>query len=226
MNTTELLWEGRSAARRGPKPALSLTQIAATGVAIADAVGLEAVSMQRIADELEFTKMSLYRYVASKSELVSVMIELAVGEPPDLAKVRGGWRCHVETWAKHLTASWQDHPWLPYATIGERTMGPREIDWVECALRPLTETRLTDAEQLDAVFLLFGHLRNTQSTATAGTQPWTDPARIALVQDHAERFPALASVVTRRLRRPADSGRAFGLARVLDGIETLHDSRS
>lgn len=226
MSTTDLLWEGRSHAKRGPKPALSIEQIASAGVAIADDEGLDAVSMQRVADELDFTKMSLYRYVASKAELVSVMIEFAVGEPPDLSNVRGGWRRRVETWATHLSATWQSHPWLPYATIGDRAMGPREVDWVECALLPLTETRLHHAEQLDTVLLLFGHLRNTQSTRPAGTQPWTDPTQVALLQKHADRFPSLATVVTARLKRPADNGRAFGLTRLLDGIEALHQSRA
>lgn len=227
MNTTALLWDGsRPARRRGPKPAMSIGQIVAVAVAVADSEGLDAVSMQRVAGELDVTKMSLYRYVASKAELVALMIELAVGTPPDLARTRGGWRRRLEAWAGHLTETWQEHPWLPYATIGERTMGPREVDWVECALRPLTETRLTPAEQLDAVFLLFGHLRNTQSTMHSGTQPWTDPSRIALVQEHAERFPALAAVLTRGVERPADNGRAFGIARILDGIEALHDARA
>jgi AcrR family transcriptional regulator len=43
--------------------------------------------MQRVAGTLEVTKMALYRYVSSKAELVAVMTEVAVGQPP--AATRG-----------------------------------------------------------------------------------------------------------------------------------------
>ncbi|UNO41949.1 TetR/AcrR family transcriptional regulator C-terminal domain-containing protein [Streptomyces sp. MST-110588] len=82
--SVELLWGGRERPSRGPKPALSLDRITRTAIAIADLGGLAAVSMQRVAGELEFTKMSLYRYVPGKSELVALMIDTAMGEPPNL----------------------------------------------------------------------------------------------------------------------------------------------
>src|SRR3954462_8643105 len=59
--TVELLWGLRERPTRGPKPALSIERIADAAVAVADAEGLAAVSMQRVASELDFTKMSLYR---------------------------------------------------------------------------------------------------------------------------------------------------------------------
>src|SRR6266540_3558611 len=78
----ELLWGLRTPPSRGPKPAIE----------IADADGVAAVSMQRVASRLGFTKMALYRYVADKAELLAIMIETAAGEPPDLGSIPGGWR--------------------------------------------------------------------------------------------------------------------------------------
>jgi AcrR family transcriptional regulator len=97
-----LLWGGRPAPTRGPKRSLSVEQLA--DVAVADTEGIDAVSMQRVAEDLGVTKMSLYRYVAAKSELVAVMIEPAVGDPPNLSRVRGVWgvpeiRPRLVTWA-------------------------------------------------------------------------------------------------------------------------------
>ena len=220
--TAALLWEGRVAARRGPKPAMTLEQIAEAGVAIADEQGLDAVSMQAVADSLGFTKMSLYRYVAGKDELLAVMVEHAAGDPPALP-ARAGWRKQLGVWADALIESWLLHPWLPWATVGDRDMGPREVAWVECALRPLTRTRLTTSEQLDAVFLLFGHLRNTQSLTSAGTQPWHEPGVMAMLERHQDRYPALLGASAAKLSR--DNGRAFGLACILDGIEAQHQGR-
>src|ERR1700712_5698711 len=89
--TAEFLWQERSKPTRGPKPALTLDQIADAAVAIADAEGLDAVSMQRVAADLGYTKMSLYRYLPGKAELVAAMVERALGGPPSIA-VDGEWR--------------------------------------------------------------------------------------------------------------------------------------
>ena len=101
--TVELLWGMRAASTRGPKATLNVEKIAAAAVAVADTDGIDAVSMQRVAEDLSFTKMSLYRHVAGKADLVAVMIEHAVGTPPDLHRVKGGWRPRLETrWPEAL----------------------------------------------------------------------------------------------------------------------------
>jgi AcrR family transcriptional regulator len=236
---TQLLWVGRQAPGRGPKRALDLAQIAGAALRIADAEGLAAVSMQRVAHELDFTKMALYRYVTGKAELTALMIEAAVGDPPDLGAVPGGWRPRITEFAERLAATWHRHPWLPWATLGDRVMGPREVGWIERAVEALDGAPLDGAEKMDAVFVICGHIRNTQSTATAGTQPWSvdehlEPALRRLVPDYADRYPALAAAVTGggdigeagEVGDVGDNGRAFGLACILDGLAALIDTRS
>ena len=69
----DLLWGRRERGKRGPRAGLSADAIVAAAIRIADAEGLEAVSMARVANELGFTTMSLYRHVASKDELLQLM---------------------------------------------------------------------------------------------------------------------------------------------------------
>lgn len=221
VGTVELLWGRRKASTRGPKPTLTIEGIAGIAVGIADADGIEAVSMQRVAAELDFTKMSLYRYVSGKAELIAAMIDLAVGEPPDLSRFRG-WRSGLERWAKLLWETWELHPWLPQVTVGDRVMGPNEVGWIEAAVGVLDGTGLSPAERMDTVVLLCGLIRNTQSSATTGTQPWSaDTAsgvRIRrLLDENREQFPALNSVASAKPSK--DAGRSFGLRVVLDGLE-------
>lgn len=228
--SVELLWGRRDRPARGPRPALSLETIAQAAMDIADAEGLAAISMQRVAGDLGFTKMSLYRYVASKSELIAVMIDRAVGDPPDLSTIPGGWRPRLEEFVRLLTQVWEDHPWLPWATMGDRVMGPREVGWIESALSALSDTNLTGGERLDAVYLLFGHIRNTQSMSTAGTQPWGADKQLKvgiadLIRDHADTFPALTEAIEATADAAHDNGRAFGLALILDGLATLIAAR-
>lgn len=219
----ELLWEGRKPAQRGPRPALSIDRIAETGVQIADAEGISAVAMHRVADELGFTKMALYRYVAGKDELIATMIERAVGTPPELGDV-SGWRAKAEVFVEQLSAAWHDHPWLPWITRGDRVMGPNEIGWIESALSIFDGTSLSPQARMDGVFTIFGIIRNTQSSSTAGTQPWTTNGEVGttiadLLQQHSDRFPVLSELAASGAAASDDLGRRFGLQLILDGLE-------
>ncbi len=241
FGTLELLWGLREPPSRGPKRALSVRQIAEIGIEIADAEGLGAISMQRIASELNYTKMSLYRYVRSKGELLAAMTEVAIDDPPALESLGTGWRPRMDEWARLIRATWIRHPWLPHVsewqsrpgavrpTSGERAMGPNEVGWVELGLRALEGTGLVPAERLDAVFLVSAHLRATMAMTAYGVLPWT----IGLAQDEVlerlrtERgasYPALTELAASD-PSPDHSAFEFGLARILDGLELLINSR-
>lgn len=216
---TELLWGLRKPRTRGPKPAFEVAEIAGAAVQIADAEGLEAVSMQRVAAEFGLTKMALYRYVNGKAELVAIMVEAAVGAPPDLSALTG-WRAKLEEYARQLAAAWRRHPWLPSVTVGDRVMGPRETQWPETALSALADTPLTERERLDAVMLVSHHIRATHAVATPGTQTWTAGAAAPIMRDllllHADRFPLLA---TTQATPSAATTQEFGLHAILDGLD-------
>jgi AcrR family transcriptional regulator len=213
--------------KKKPRVALTLAGIAKTAIGIADTDGIESVSMQRVAADLGFTKMSLYRHVQGKDELLSIMIDLAVADPPDLSGVPGGWRPRLEAFVGQLAGVWRQHPWIPVVTVGSRVMGPREAGWVESAVAALAGTGLTGDERLAAVFLLFGHVRNTQSMATAGTQPWSGDGELAgQIRGHAELFPELNQALNGPAPVLADNARKFGLDRILDGLAVLIAERS
>lgn len=221
----ELLWGLREPASRGPKPTFTTGDVARAAVKVADGDGISAVSMQRVASELGYTKMSLYRYVTGKAELVAVMIEEAVGPPPDLTTVDGGWRRRAETWARLMWETWDSHPWIPAATTGPRPIGPRETGWSEAALQAFAGTSLRGADRMNAVVLLSGHVRNTHSPGAAGSQPWDamhrlNPALAPLIRARASQFPGIIAATSDPGPDPEDP-RRFGLARILDGLELL-----
>ena len=224
----DLLWRPREPGRRGPKPTLTVPEVVRTAVAVADAEGLEAATLQRLAVELDVTKMALYRYVASKSDLVSLMVELAVESPPVLDDSLD-WRARAEHFADLVDEVWSRHPWLPWATVGERVMGPREMGWVQAGLTVFDGTTLEAQERLDAVGLLFGHLRAGHSVARSGTLPWRrdGPSRPD-VRAALETRPAEFAVLLEAMEAAADrtdEPRTFGIRVILDGLESLMDRR-
>ncbi|GAA4580110.1 TetR/AcrR family transcriptional regulator [Micromonospora coerulea] len=225
----ELLWGMPSAPRRGPRPTLTLAAIAGAGIAIADADGLEGLTMQRVAESLDVTKMALYRYVPGKAELVGLMIETAVGEPP--APPQGaGWRDQLDDWARQMFDRFRRHPWALAATVGARVMGPNELGWLERALAALTGTGLNGGEMLDVAVLLLGHARNLAQQVSAmdtGTpEQALESGLAALLRGREERFPALiAAVGSAAAHATQDQALDFGLARILDGVELLIRTR-
>jgi AcrR family transcriptional regulator len=242
LGTLDLLWGLRELPNRGPKRAMSVRQIAEVGVAIADREGLSAISMQRVAGDLSYTKNSLYRYVRSKAELLAVMTDLAIGDPPDLGPPDDGWRARLGRWARLIRATWKRHPWLPHVSewqvspgavrpvTGERVMGPNEVAWVEAGTGTLARLGLSPHEQLDAVFLVSAHLRATQAMTTYGVLPWTlglprQDLLEGLRDQYEDQFPALTELAS-SVPDPAHNAFEFGLDRVLDGLDLLIRQRS
>lgn len=218
-----LLWGRRYHSSKGPRPALSVDRIARTAVGIADADGLAAVSMQRVAAELNFTKMALYRYLASKDELLAVMIDAAIGPPPVVRRVPDGWRPRVEEWARQMRATWLRHPWLQEATVAPRVMGPNEVGWCESAFEALSASGLASDEQRDAVVTLLGHVRSFHSTMSAGSRLWDADGEVGrqlqqVLEQDERRFPTLLAAVRSTAGPTDDDAWRFGLRCILDGL--------
>jgi AcrR family transcriptional regulator len=227
---TELLWEPQQPPSRGPKPAMTLEGIALAAIGIADAEGLDAVSMQRVAAKLSFTKMSLYRYLPGKAELVAVMTDLAMGSPPDHPDL--AWREALVAWAHDLYAAFEKHPWLLLSTIGRRVLGPNELSWMDRGVQALSDTGLNGGEQLDSVLVVSGQVRTIahQSLSMPGgttgvTEEHITTVLTEVLSTQADRFPGLAAAMG-SVDGNENQGLAFGLDRILDGLELLITQRT
>ena len=133
----ELLWEmdGRAepASRRGT--ALDREQIVRAAIHLADAEGLEAVTMRRVAQQLNTGAMSLYRHVPDKDALVSMMIETVLGDalaeqPPPSE----GWRDSLRAIAQSTWRLSRRHRWYPEASIAYPPLTPNGVAGLEHAL--------------------------------------------------------------------------------------------
>src|SRR5215212_7242206 len=122
----EQLWGLRGPGRRGgPKPALSVERIVSAAMELADAGGLAALSMSRLAEKLGFTTMSLYRYVASKDDLLVLLLDVGLGPPPD-TPLPEGWRAGCQEWAWALLAVYRRHMWAVELPISALPAGPNQ----------------------------------------------------------------------------------------------------
>ncbi len=150
----ELMWGRRERGRRGPKPGLTVDAIVEAAMRIADADGLEAVSMARVAQELGFTTMSLYRHVTGKDELLQLMWNGSARGAEALVLHGDNWREKLRMWATFQRDQLDLHPWITQMPIAAPPLGPNSLTFVERALEAMDGTGLPDGDKLRVVGLL------------------------------------------------------------------------
>jgi AcrR family transcriptional regulator len=227
-NTMALLWGTKPAPTRGRKPGMTIDRIVAAAVAVADADGLDALSMRRVADELGVGTMSLYRYLPGKAELYELMLDAVMGEDP-MAPAGDGWRESLTEVARRSLAGYRRHPWLLDASLSRGLVGPNQAAVLDRLLAVLDGTGLTSGQKMAVIGLLIGyvqgHARRLADTARTGRgmsddRFWQELA--PLLEPHLDRFPTLAAV-WRDEELTWEDGFEFGLRRVLDGISAHID---
>jgi AcrR family transcriptional regulator len=128
-----VVWMRPAHGTRGPKPTHSRQDVAVAGIRIADAEGLDAVSMRRIAVELGTGTSSLYRYVSKKDDVLELMGDEVMGELRGTL-LSGNWRADLRTIACAQRAAALRHPWLPALFSGRANHGPNSLWWTELTL--------------------------------------------------------------------------------------------
>jgi AcrR family transcriptional regulator len=145
---------------------LSRETIATAALAIADAEGFQAVSMRRVALELNVGTMSLYYYVRTKDDLISVMDDALMSEAL-LSKVPKNWKLAITEIATRTHAIFSRHPWA-LISMQSAPPGLNAMRHMEQCLEALAETSMTAKEKLTLLAIVddfvFGHaLRETAS---------------------------------------------------------------
>lgn len=244
------LWRlpgGRRSGRLGRPAELDVDRVVQAAVALAERAGLGGVTLPKVAEALQVTPMSLYRYIGSKDELLVLMEDLGWGPAPRFEVSEGQWRSGLECWALAQRSMLQQHPWLVHIAISGPPRGPHLIAWMDAGLRSLCDTGLDWAAKVGVLMVVNGYVRQTElmaqqltsgrgiagvdhaqaDHAQIGQDYWRD---LALLVD-AERYPDMAALVrSRPFETPAadmaaglDDDFAFGLTLILDGIATTID---
>ncbi|SDF30999.1 transcriptional regulator, TetR family [Lentzea fradiae] len=206
--------------KRGRKPAIDAADITRAAVAVADAEGLAAVSMARVAQELGNSTMALYRHVKSKDELLALMADAAFDEPPPLPD--GDWSVKLGFWAKGVLAGVRRRPWFLQIPPSGPPSGPKSLAWFDSALRALEDTPLSEGEKVGVVMGLMTFVHGEAWLGVGLRQGFEDdPARFSgqygqrlrEVVDP-RRMPALAKVV---------AAGVFDADELFDAAETTED---
>ena len=136
------------------RPRFSRAKIAEAALRIADREGIRAVSMRRVAEELEAGTMTLYHYVRTKSELLSLLSDAVMGElilePEELS---GSWRESLSAIARRSRRAFDRHPWV-FDTAGLPGIGPNGVRHFEQSLEAVASLGLDISDRLDIIELV------------------------------------------------------------------------
>jgi len=231
------IWAHPAPGTRRPK--LTREQIADTALALADAEGIDAVSMRRIAEALGVGTMTLYYYVRAKDDLIALMDDALTGEcliPP--GKLPKDWRAAMTAIARETRRVFVRHPWALTALEGGGRVGPNGMRHVEQSLAALAHSPFSANDRMSVISavddLVFGHVLRMRDTWTASGGETCSLKKIndfIRAQIATGEYPELAAMVGdeaptdvfgRMSRGMTDEARfERGLEALLDGFEQL-----
>ena len=206
-----------------PDPGRGLTRdaIVAAAVAIADRDGLRAVSIRRVAGELAIRPMSIYTHVASKDDLVDLMVNEVVGEVLLPEPLPQDWRAAVSAIAHRSYDAFLAHPWTLQA-VGERPQfGPNTLRHVEQSLAAVAGVGL-EPETASIILGVIDAYTHGQAMRVA-LIPDEDGLRETLEKTlrtaDPDDFPHLAQATAGAVLGPHLDAFETGLEALLDGFE-------
>ncbi|MGA4732119.1 TetR/AcrR family transcriptional regulator C-terminal domain-containing protein [Micromonospora taraxaci] len=223
----------RSDVRRVPNQGLSRDQVVRAAMEIADAEGLPALSMRRIATELDVPTMSLYRQVRGKEQLLLLMADAAFAAHRLPHTLPQGWRAQLEVLCRLQWSIYRRHPWLAQViSLTRPLMAPHAVAHTESALRALAGHGLDQHTQLHLVAALANHVRGTavnlereaeaeQDTGLTDEEWMSAQADVLSGLFAAGDFPHLSRLTRSPVDLNVESLFEFGLQRLLDGVEAL-----
>ncbi|MFE9722697.1 TetR/AcrR family transcriptional regulator C-terminal domain-containing protein [Streptomyces sp. NPDC005794] len=148
-----VIWLRPEQAPVGRPAERSRAEITAAAVELADREGLDALSMRRLAAALGTGAASLYRYVATRDDLLDLMIDSTAGEYR-LPAPSGDWQADLLDIAHQARQIMRRHPWLPILVVTRPILGPHGTDLLEHLLDVLADHPAEAAHKLEAFAVL------------------------------------------------------------------------
>ena len=156
---SDSIWLRPERSGRGLAPEYSRAAIAAAAVGLADRAGLPRVTMRAVAAAVGAGPASLYRYVATRDELIELMVDQVNGEFDYGQLGSGSWVSDLLTLAHQGRAIYLRHPWLLDLTRPDTHLGPRALDYLERSLAVMDELPVSGQAKLESIGLVNGMVR-------------------------------------------------------------------
>jgi AcrR family transcriptional regulator len=146
-----VIWARLDQSARRSRPSLTHEQIVRAAMEIADTEGVQALSMRKVAAKLGAGTMSLYRYVASKDDLLDLMVDAVRGEEQLPDEPSGDWRAELAKQARRTRRGARRHPWAIGFILARPNLGPNALHSIEHSMAAVDGLGLDIDRMLDIV---------------------------------------------------------------------------
>jgi AcrR family transcriptional regulator len=208
---------------------LTRAKVLSVAVGLADASGIEALSMRALGRQLGVEAMSLYNHVANKDDLLDGMVDMVIDEI-DLPASDVGWREAMWLRAFSARAAFTRHPWAVRLIDSRISSGPGRLRYFEAVIGVLRRAGFTVELAGRAFSLIDSYIYGfgRQSLNMASSQGEGMSAAEAFLQAlPTAQFPYLAEMAAASAASPGydeAADFAFGLNLILDGLQRALES--
>ena len=216
------------AQRRKP---LTRQRVLDSALKLADAGGLESVSMRKLAQGLEVEAMALYYHFANRDEIVDGIVDLVHGEI-EVPAAGGAWRLAMRQRAISLRDVLLRHRWAIGLMESRRNAGPANLRHHDAVIGSLRAGGFSMAETSHAYSVLdayiYGFALTKMNLPFEAPEEVSDVAQRMLAPFPMDAYPNLVEFVTEHAMQPGyDFADEFehGLDLILDGLERAHASQ-
>ncbi len=217
--------ESTNSRTRSAEP-LHRDRIVAAAIAVLEAEGIDSLTMRRVADELGAGAMSLYRHVASREELLDLVLARIAAQIP-VAALTGDWRADATALAYNVRTALLRRRDLTLLLTSRAGAGRADLPQLDRALGIFRAGGFGPRDAALANHALGTYVSGACTWEAAGLGGSADPAeRRARADEAAARlrtlspaeFPNVVAVADELFAGTADDRFAYGLACLLDGM--------
>jgi AcrR family transcriptional regulator len=195
-------------------------------IALADAEGIEALSMRRLAKELGVEAMSLYNHVANKEEIIAGILDAVAGEIELPEGV--DWKSALRRNAISVRDVLLQHRWASALWMSRQNSGPARLRFGDWVLRTFREAGFSKELTYDAFHVFEAYVMGYANQQLSFPYKGEEIASIAasfLERLPVDDYPDFAEHVRQHLEpHEGKGGFELGLDLLLDGLERLRDS--
>ncbi len=220
----------RTTSRTEPRSRLSRERVLRAAIAHADAGGLEAVTMRRLAEGLGVAPMALYRHVANRDDLIDGLVDIAFDEI-ELPVAGADWKTAMRQRAISLRDVLLRHRWAIGLMDARANPGPANLRHHDAVIGNLRAAGFDMAMVAHAYSLLDGYIYGFALTKTNlpfdASEEVAEVAQSMLEPFPVNEYPNLVAFISEHIVKPGyDFGDEFeyGLDVILDGLERARDT--
>ena len=207
---------------------LSRDRVLRAALDLADRDGFEACTMRKLGAQLGVEAMSLYRYVASKEDLLSGLVDLVFAEVEVDEPGTTEWRQAMRDRAHSHRAAMRRHSWAIGFMEGRMQPGPASLRVHDATLGILRAAGFPFRAAVHANSVLDAYVYGF-ALQERGLPAQADGATAEVMREQARHVPEMRDFpyLVEAMGEFADAGYdfdaefAFGLELILDGIELL-----